>query len=177
MDCKHASDLSQDILAQRGETPLLIMPVAPSGAGKTTFATMLIDGGFAHFSLDLLRFAWYDQEDYTRAYSLSCEDPKFSVRANQEYIALVKAKKDIVIDNMSLVSKRRIFYLTEAHRHGYKSIAVLFPCKVVDLVVRQCTRGDKSLIADTVHAQHLSLTLPSYGEFHDIVMVIDNIEV
>lgn len=176
MDCKFSKDLVLDLISQRGETPLLIMPVAASGAGKTTFTNKLVNEGFISFSPDDLRLAWYDPDDYDRACALSREDPKFDSRMHQEFISIIKTKKDIVLDRASVATKPRTFFLAEAHRHGYKSIAVLFPCKIVDLIARQKTRPDKSLSPMAVLNQNAALALPSYGEFHDIMMVIDNIE-
>lgn len=154
--------------------PTLHMPIAPSGAGKTSLLNRLQarNPNIQVFSLDLLRHEWYDPNDYAAAWKASTEDQDFANKANQRFIEMVKSGKDIYVDNTNLTPKRRRFYLDLARKHGYKTVAYLLPVDLKTLIARQATRGDKSVPEEAVRRQFMSLVTPTEGEF-DEVQTID----
>lgn len=160
----------------------LYMPIAPSGAGKSTFFRKLKTEGdvtsglhpgmdIGIFSLDDLRHRWYDSKDYARAFLLSTEDKQFEQKANKEYLEVLSQHEYVYVDNTNLSKKRRRFYLDEAKRRGFKTVAILFPIALDTLLERQHTRGDKNVPAEAVRRQYMSLQLPSFGEFDEVVSV------
>ena len=164
-------DVSKDIDA---DAPVLYMPIACSGSGKSTFRAGL--GDMNAFSLDDLRHEFYDADDYTRAFQLSTEDKYFDIRANARFHAVVKQKKDLYVDNTNCSAKRRRWYLDIARKHGYTLVAVLFPITINEVIGRQDTRTDKTVPAAAVHRQYMSLQLPCYGEFDRVLIRNDNMK-
>ena len=161
------------------DQPALIMPIAPSGSGKSTFVrdkanVINNDRPFVHYSWDDLRHKWYG-DDYVEAFRLSCEDKEFKRKVQAEFNTLIKARSDVLVDNINTSKKSRRFFLTEAKRHGYYTIAVLLPCDVQNLVCRQQTRDDKTVPADVVRRQYMSMQYPSYGEFDEIRIMDSNL--
>lgn len=156
------------------EAPVLYMPIACSGSGKSTFRRQLV-GDMNVFSLDDLRHEFYDATDYAKAFQLSTEDKSFDSRANARFHAVVKQKKDLFVDNTNCSAKRRRWYLDIARKHGYTLVAVLFPIPLQDVIDRQQTRGDKVVPAHAVSRQYMSLQMPSYGEFDRIASYSGNL--
>jgi predicted kinase len=156
-----------------GKGPKIVMPIAPPGAGKSTLASAY--GHCEYFSWDALRVLWYD-DDYTKAYRASTKDPQFNSKAMKVFNAHLKEGNDIFVDNTNLSTKRRRGLLTEARRKGYYKIAVLLPIDLDTLLERRVTREDKSIPIDSVIKQYKSLSVPSYGEFDEIIVVMSNVK-
>lgn len=150
--------------------PKLILPIGPSGVGKSTYKRNHHPGVLT-FSLDELRMRWYG-ENYTEAYRMSVEDKEFSNKANQEFFALIKQGKDLYVDNTNLSRKRRAMVIIEARKKGYEIVGVLFPTALSVVVNRQLTRTDKNVPEAAVRQHYMALQYPSYGEV-DTVIVVD----
>lgn len=151
----------------------LYVPIAPSGAGKSTYLAMMkkSDPNLEVFSLDELRHRWYDAVDYRRAWEKSTEDKQFAEKANKEFLAILNRGQNVYVDNTNLSKKRRRFYLDEAKRRGFRTVAIVFPTTLKTLLDRQKTRGDKTVPDMAVKQQYYSLQLPSFGEFDEVVSV------
>ena len=160
------------------DTPILWMPIGPSGCGKSTFKKLLLSTNpdVNTFSLDDLRHEFYDATDYAKAFQMSTEDKSFDSRANARFHAIVKQKKDLYVDNTNCSAKRRRWYLDIARKHGYNLTAVLFPIELEEVIRRQTTRTDKTVPAQAVQRQYMSLQLPGYGEFDTILIRSDNLK-
>jgi predicted kinase len=161
----------------KDDRPTLYMPIAPSGAGKSTFLKTLQSGhpDILTFSWDQLRHEWYDPVDYAVAFKKSTEDADFNKKANQVFIGMLKQKKDIYVDNTNLTRKRRAFFVDEARRHGYKTVAITFPVDLETLIARQTTRLDKTVPEDAVRRQYMSLQQPFKGEFDHVHVSSSNL--
>lgn len=160
-------------LATLASDKFLVMPIGPSGAGKSTlWAELSNDPGaaFQCFSLDKLRHEWYDPIDYSNAYAKSVDDNEFASKANARFIELIKTGANVYVDNTNLSTKRRAFYLAEAKRRGYKTIAYHLLVTLDDVIKRQQTRIDKTVPEHAVRQQYMSLTVPSIGEFDEIII-------
>lgn len=162
--------------------PFAILPIAPSGAGKSTYLKKIRDEG-RHvdvFSLDLLRHEFYDADDYARAYQFSIQDKSFEARANARFHQMVKEASenghDLYIDNTNLSAKRRKWYLDIVRKHGFQTRAVLMPAPLNTLLERQKTRGDKTVPDNAVRQQYKSLQTPMLGEFDEIVVSDHNMK-
>lgn len=155
--------------------PTLFIPIGPSGSGKSTLYQKLKaqNPDMQVFSLDLLRHEWYDAKDYAAAWKASTEDKEFANKANQRFMEMVSTKKDVFVDNTNLTLKRRRFYLDQARRQGYKTVAYLLPTDLDTLVARQGTRKDKNVPADAVRQQFTSLQPPTSGEFDEVITIDD----
>jgi predicted kinase len=159
--------------------PSLWMPIAPSGAGKSTFlrqaqANAANDGEQIDvFSLDLLRHEFYDADDYAKAYEGSVKDKSFELRANARFHQMAKeawaAGRHLYVDNTNLSAKRRGWYLRVAKKHGFHTVAVLMPVSLDTVLARQQTRGDKSVPESAVRQQYMSLQQPLVGEFDNVL--------
>lgn len=149
--------------------PVLIMPIGCSGSGKSTFVKtmpyMFPENTITHYSLDELRHRWYDMDDYSNAFRMSCDDKSFKSNAQREFIDLVKSGVSLYCDNTNLSRKARNFYLSEAKRHGYTTIAVLLPLNRKQLMDRQASRDDKVVPAEAYFHQYNCVSMPNYGEF------------
>ena len=156
--------------------PTLHTPIAPSGAGKTTLLRRLQakNPDILVFSLDLLRHEWYNPNDYATAWQASTEDRDFGKKANQRFLEMIKTGKDIYVDNTNLTPRSRGFYLQEARKRGYRTIAYLLPVDVKTLLARRATRKDKSVPEEAVLRQFAALKSPTEGEFDDIVTINGN---
>lgn len=155
--------------------PTLYMPIAPSGAGKSTYFKTLPKDTVT-YSLDALRHEFYDADDYTKAYEGSVNDKSFEARATARFHALLKlGPRHLYIDNTNLSAKRRKFYLTAARKLGYKTVAVLMPVSLNVLLERQKTRTDKTVPDAAVKQQYKSLQVPLKGEFDEIVVSDHNL--
>lgn len=166
--------------------PTLIMPIAPSGAGKSTYLnrikldTVLATGKEIEvFSLDALRHEFYDADDYATAFQGSIDDKSFEARANARFHADIKRCKetgtDLYVDNTNLSAKRRRWYLDIAKRHGFNTEAVLMPVDLDTIIKRQKTRGDKTVPVEAVKRQFYSLQAPMVGEFDRVIVSEHNL--
>lgn len=162
--------------------PFAIMPIAPSGAGKSTYLKHLREKrerNIEVFSLDLLRHEFYDATDYAKAYEGSVKDKSFESRANARFHKVAKdaiaSGCDLYIDNTNLSAKRRKWYLNIVRKLGFQTRAVLMPVSLDVLLSRQNTRGDKNVPAAAVRQQYMSLQTPCIGEFDEIVVCDHNI--
>jgi len=152
------------------DKPVLTMPIGPSGCGKSTYRNSLPED-VESYSWDDLRVEWYSK-DYDEAYKLACEDKKFIRKAHSRFNWMVKTGKDIYVDNTNTSARRRRFFITEARRHGYHIVGVLFPISIDTLMSRQQTRTDKTVPTQAVSQQFHNIQLPQYGEF-DSVLICD----
>lgn len=151
---------------------ILLVPIAVSGSGKSTFFKTL-GNDIEHYSLDELREKWYPSETYVESFELACADKQFMSKVHAEFIKLLKTGKSIYVDEMNLSKKRRGFVVTEARKKGYTVIAVTFPISVNRLIHQQENRTDKVISRDIYSSMYQRLQQPSYGEF-DIVRIKHN---
>lgn len=153
----------------------LIMPIAPSGAGKSTYLAKIKEAipDIQVFSLDALRLEFYDPNNYAKAYQGSVDDKNFETRANARYHEMLKEGTSIYVDNTNLSAKRRKFYLQASRKYGYSTTAVLMPVGLDVVLERQKTRGDKTVPKEAVIRQYKSLQVPQIGEF-DFICVSDH---
>ncbi len=122
------------------------------------------------FSLDALRHAWYDPNDYAKAWQASQDDKEFANKARQEYVKALQSGRDLYVDNTNLTPKTRRWYLEQAKANGYKTVALTFPNVDLDtLIRRQETRGDKNVPAGAVRQQFFSLKGPEEDEFDEVI--------
>ena len=161
--------------------PKLIMPIAPSGAGKTTFRNTL-PSTTEIFSMDDLRIEMYlgpdDEHDflnYNHAYEMSCTDPAFNQAVMKRFGELLATGNDIFCDNTNTSAKRRRHYIQQARRKGYYIQAILFPIDLSTLNARQLTRTDKTVPAHAVRRQYMGLQMPSFHDFDFIDVVPANL--
>lgn len=151
--------------------PVLYMAVGPSGSGKSTVFKKLQSKNLniAHYSWDALRHAWYDEEDYARAFELACADRTFQSNAMKVFEGLLETKRDIYVDNTNLTRKRRKQFLKKAVALGYKTVAITFDVDLKTAISRQSTRGDKYVSEGVVEKQFASLQPPTIGEFDKVI--------
>lgn len=171
--------------------PVLIMPIGPSGVGKTTLYRRLLTqyDSLYPYSWDELRLLWYldgseieqmptnAKEMYRLAFQRQLEDSNFNQKANKEFIDLVQQQANIFVDNTNTSKKRRRFFTDEARRHGYKLIAYLMPIDLDTLKSRQRTRTDKEVPDNAVERHYLNTQMPNYGEFDEIIVEGGNLPV
>lgn len=162
--------------------PTVVMAIGPSGCGKSSASSSLDQPTtkVSIFSLDALRHEWYSA-DYATAFRQSCDDSTFGARANARYIEMLKAnvgsdRNIIYVDNTNRSAKSRRFYLTEARRHHFNTIAIVFPVTIDELIKRQSTRGDKCVPDDVVRQQYYSIQLPCMGEFDLVLSSTSNLK-
>lgn len=154
--------------------PILYMPIGASGSGKSTFCKTLDVDENNYFSLDKIRLELYSQ-DYPEAYKMSCEDNKFQSKYEKIFRDILKTNKNCIVDNTNLSKNGRRFYLTNAEKNGYKTVAVVFPTDLKTIIDRQKTRSDKEIPEEVVKKQFIRLQQPSLGEFDDIIYNSQNI--
>lgn len=169
------------LLKQLLETPtrpVLWMPIAASGTGKSSFLKKLRDENpdILSFSFDDLRHEWYDKENYSNAWKLSTEDKEFNNKAYAVFRNMIKTGKDIYVDNTNLTVKRRKFYIDIAKKAGYRTVGIEMPVDVETIVARQKTRGDKNVKEDAVRDQFARLQRPAEGEFDEVRVSNHNLE-
>lgn len=167
--------LLKDLIeAETKKKPTLYMPIAPSGAGKSTYFQKLkaANPNLQSFSWDDLRIQWYGGS-YGEAYEKAKADPDFETKARAEYGRLVSNRHDIYVDNTNLTRERRDFYTQKARAAGYHLVGIPIPYEEEEVVARQKTRGDKCIRADVVRDQCAKLEKPYPGEFHEIITSLD----
>jgi predicted kinase len=150
----------------------LFIPIGTSGAGKTTMFNKLKESNpqLEQYSWDVLRHRWYDPVNYKHAWELSTQDGAFGKKINDEYLKMLDEAKDLYIDNMNLSPKKRKWFLEEAKKRNYKTVAIVFPNVTLEMVIeRQKTRGDKNVPEAAVRQQWMALKGPMPGEFDSIV--------
>lgn len=166
------------------DQPQLVMPIGPSGAGKTTlFAKHYQDQHFGHFSLDEMRMFWAadqtvlptdvdDKELYSFCWGY-CKDNEAEFRAHwqADYTSAIKRGKNLFVDGTNLSKKARRYFLTLAERHGYWTTAWLMPTTLQEVKDRQTRRSDKSVPDQAVEQQYNALQLPWYGEFNEVFIL------
>lgn len=150
--------------------PKLIIPIAASNSGKSTWVNSLNFRGHIH-SWDQLRHDWYDPTDYRKAFEGSCQDEKFADKARAEFIKLLKTGEDIIVDNTNLTPKRRLFFVDAARQKGYNINAVLFPISISTILERSRQRTHQHVPEEVIVSQYMSIIPPSYGEFDHIEIV------
>ena len=148
--------------------PVMILPIGPSGAGKSTHQAGFED--FEHYSWDDLRHEFYHADDYAKAYEMSCDDNQFQSRVNARFMDIVKAGKNIYVDNVNIGKRRRNFFITEARRKGYFVQAVLFPVDLMTLMNRQISRPEKTVPEYAVRQHFMNLQVPQFGEVDDVIV-------
>jgi predicted kinase len=160
------------------DAPVMYIPVAPSGAGKSTYLAKLRETtpDINVFSLDALRHEWYDADDYVKAYQGSVDDKGFEARANARFHAQVKERRTMYIDNTNLSARRRKMYLEGARKNGYKTVAVLLPISLEVLLKRRTARPDKTVPEAAVRQHYNALQAPLLGEFHEIIVSDHNLQ-
>jgi len=173
--------LSRKAIDHRSDK-MLIVPIAPSGAGKST----LYNGSYSTyecFSLDQerIRFAQTNLDtpllDDKTFYSVAwgfCNDNKadFNKEWQANYVKMIKTGQNIFLDNTNLSKKGRRFFIDLAHKHGYKTKAVLMPIPIAECIARQESRGDKTVPTKSVIQQYAALQLPWYGEFDEVQVLL-----
>lgn len=154
------------------DAPLMYIPIAPSGAGKSTYLEKLRQQhpDINVFSLDALRHEWYDAKDYTKAYEGSVADKSFESKANARFHSQVKERRTMYIDNTNLSARRRKMYVEAARKNGYRTVAVLMPISLDVLLARRTKRGDKTVPESAVRQHYNALQAPMIGEFHEIIV-------
>jgi len=167
--------------------PILYIPIAAAGSGKSTFVNKLQkrDSAYATdvFSLDELRLRWYvegkniasAEDPYAYAFKKSCDDKHFKSQANAEFLNLVREGNNLVVDNVNTSRKSRAWYITEARKRGYTVTALLFPINLQTVLDRQRTRKDKAVPEDAVRKQYMRLSYPSLGEVDKIEVISGNL--
>jgi predicted kinase len=158
------------------QAPYLYIPIAPSGAGKSTYFKKLkkADSELIFYSWDDLRLQWYNATDYQDAYNKSTEDNQFGSKVMKEYSAHLKTRKSIYVDNTNLSRRRRRPYIDDARKAGYYVIGIIFPIALDTVLKRQLTRMDKNVPESAVRQHYMSLQCPLYREF-DRIEVINTI--
>ncbi len=161
---------------EEDDRPVLYVAIGAPACGKSTFRKELAGDTLIH-NMDELRCEWYlengqsSDADYDLAYKLSTEDKQFSSKVHQYFIKLIKTGQNIYCDNTNASGKRRRFYVLEAHKHGYKTVAVLFPVPLQTLLDRQKTREDKTVPEVAVKSLWNAISQPQIGEFDEILVI------
>jgi len=187
--------LQADDLTNDPDQRVLVLPIAPSGAGKSTLydrqtKTVNEFEDVEYYSWDEVRMQEYlTQEEldrsiatragahdmYRLAYERSCRDKNFDSFCRQAFTKIVRSGQSVYVDNTNLTRKRRRPMIQEARRHNYRIVAVLIPCSLDTLLARQGTRADKSVPADAVKRQYMSLQMPLLGEVDDVKVMDSNL--
>jgi predicted kinase len=154
----------------RPNRPTLFVPIGPSGSGKTTLYRRMkaknID--MDCFSLDSLRLEWYNKDDYDDAWQKASKDKEFATKANQRFVEMLKSGKDLCVDGTNLSPNKRKFFLGEAKKHNYRTVALVFNVDAETLEARRTSRDDKRVPADAVKDQIRAMVPPQRGEFDDV---------
>ena len=140
--------------------------IGASGSGKSTHVGVLMDRApraIRIHSMDAMRLKLYG-EPYATAYQLSTEDNTFKSQVQQDFMDILRAGHDVIVDNTNVSVKSRGFYVQEARKKGYEIVATVFPVALNVVLGRQDTRPDKSVPREAVIRQYNSIQLPFYGE-------------
>jgi len=160
--------------------PQLIMPISQAGSGKSSLFKQLHSGKsefnptnaeFYQHSMDMIREELYGP-DVEVAFKASTEDSDFKQVVQADFIAAVKEERSIYVDNTNLSAKRRRFYITEARRHGYDTMAILIPLSIEEAISRNLNRTNKTIPSNAVWNQYMALSMPMlHYEFDQIGFV------
>jgi len=153
--------------------PTLTMLIGPSGCGKSTWLTE--NPCDQVYSWDTIRMDVYGG-NYTQATQAMFADKTFRAKFQPYFTKYLPSKKDIVVDNTNLSPKVRAFCIERARQHGYRVRAVLFPIPLEVLIKRANTREDKTIPVQAIHTQYNALSLPSYGEMDEVIVIPYNHE-
>lgn len=148
----------------------LLLPIGPSGVGKSTLYKQLqVDyAELVSYSWDSLRLEWYCPEDYSKAWTLACKDKKFQAKAMRVFEDLVQDGKDIYVDNLNLTPKSRRPFIEHAERYGYITIAYVIKYDIPTLLTRRTLRPDKTLPEAAIHDQVKRIELPTDHEVDEV---------
>ncbi|KKM68313.1 hypothetical protein LCGC14_1462120 [marine sediment metagenome] len=162
---------------QEDDSPILYVAIGAPACGKSSFRLELNDDTLIH-NMDELRSEWYLDEpsgdsaaDYDLSWKRSTEDKKFASKVHHHFIQLIKTGQNVYNDNVNASLKRRRFYVTEARKHGYKVVAVLFPTPLQTLIDRQKSRKDKTVPEFAVKRIWNAVSQPQIGEFDEILVI------
>ncbi len=153
--------------------PIMVIPIGASGSGKSTYRDS-VGSELIPYSWDDLRLELYNK-DYAIAYKMSTEDDTFIDTAMNRFYEMIKMGKSLYLDNINISKKRRASFINHARSKGYYIKAVLFPCTLNELKIRQHNRGDKCVPEFAVEQHYKATQMPSYGEFDDITVVGSNL--
>lgn len=159
--------------------PILYIAIGPSGSGKSTIYNALSkkNPNMNYFSWDKYRLEWYDPEDYSNAWELSCKDKEFKLKLDEQFHKLLNERKDLFIDNTNLTKKRRRPYIENAQRLGYTVVGITFNVSLDTLIARQSTREDKYVPDKAVIQQFENYQYPSIMEGFDEIIDSENLRI
>lgn len=152
--------------------PILHVPIAATGTGKSTYFSNMPNKAIDKFSLDDCRLDWYDGADYGECFKLACEDKDFTKKTNTKFLNMLSEGNDIYVDNCNISTKSRRFYVDEARKKGYRIVAVTFPVSKTELFNRSVNRMDKIIGNSIAMSMYDRIQQPSFGEFDHIVAVM-----
>ena len=152
--------------------PVLYVAIGAPACGKSTFRRELNEETLIH-NLDDLRREWYndDNVDMQTIWKRSTEDKQFMNKVHKHFIELIKTGQNVYGDNTNASSKVRRFYVTEARKHGYKVVALLFPTPLQILLDRQKSRGDEAVPDFAIKNIWNAISQPQIGEFDEILVI------
>lgn len=159
--------------------PILWLACGPSGSGKSTCFNILKKNhpNINYFSWDDLRLKWYNPNNYSNAWELSCKDKEFKLKLDEQFHKLLNERKDLFIDNTNLTKKRRRPYIENAQRLGYTVIGITFDVSLDTLIARQSTREDKYIPDKAVIKQFECYQYPSIMEGFDEIIDSENLQI
>lgn len=145
----------------------LVVMVGVTGVGKSTYVEAQFPSHKVH-SMDALRLEWYSS-DYNQAFKLSCDDNEFSTKVMKDFRNTISNNDKVVVDNTNLKVKDRRRFITNT-KHRTKAVVFLttYQKNLSQLLVRK----DKHIGKFVLDRMFWNLTLPSLGEFDDIVIVV-----
>ena len=148
--------------------------IGPSGSGKSTIVNKIKDenSNVEVYSFDILRLQYYGGT-YSEAWQASLDDKLFSKRVMDDFLSVLGANSDIIIDNTNLTPKSRKMFVDEANKIGYEIRAVIFDVPLDVLLARQLTRTDKCVPENAVRRQYNSLVMPTLSEVDVIINAND----
>jgi len=152
--------------------PILYVPIAATGTGKSTYFTNIPNRAIDSFSLDDCRMDWYDGNDYGECFKLACEDNEFTKKTNTKFMNMISEGNDIYVDNCNISTKSRRLYVDEARKKGYRIVAITFPISKIELQIRTSNRRDKNIGYHIAESMYDRIQQPSFGEFDHIVVVM-----
>lgn len=170
---------AQPIVPMDDEKPTMLMMVATSGSGKSTWAESREN--FKVFSLDTERMKFADHlstpEQRTWLQELKAADPNayydtvyelatgpnkapFKAFAHASYLELIAARENVIVDNMNIAKKGRAFFIQNARQAGYNVASVECWVPLQTVLDRQNTRPDKKVPGFAVRQAYLNIQLP-----------------
>jgi len=163
------------------ENKSLVVLIGPSGSGKSTYVENHKTATSATFSWDDLRLEYYTdphiimnpKEQYEYCFQLSTKDSKFQNRAFARFMEMIHNNSidTIFLDNTNMSKKSRQQFVMTAKQHGWIIEYVIFVVSKDEINSRQLTRRDKYLHPGIIEQQYYNMSLPGYGEGHEITVV------